>query len=452
MKFVLNSSIKIGKKCLFNRPETSFYRFPGVTANTEQYDLWLKAIDRVKEDGSPWVPQPKRSLVCSDHFVSGKPSSDSTDKDYAPSVFETAARKEGRKSESKLKCELEEYDPDDPEFDPFVEPPPERRGGKRIKNVSKDKLEATTEKQPDVGVGVIVKGEPGEAKARPEPAFPKAIVRVAGSDREFPNKAPSGNLNLSAGDLKRLIEDHDPAVDTVHWQRKRSRDEWNFRQYMKYVRYEKKIVHYWYCRLCRLVVEEPGLKGHECITALADVTHIRKTEPSRVTVLEGELVDGSHLFVYAVLLDGDLADYGFCSKCESFIPKAVMVREDFSHKCSYERKGLYSGAKFTSPNLRSVPATEVGPRSHRVKGRNYECLLCGERCASMYFAEIHMRQVHGEGGGKEVLCTYCGEGFTTSTRARQHEVKVHLEDNLRGTVFTHLDWKYALDPFDNSML
>ena len=32
-----------------------------------------------------------------------------------------------------------------------------------------------------------------------------------------------------------------------------------------------------------------------------------------------------------------------------------------------------------------------------------------------------------------MLCTYCGEGFTTSTRARQHEVKVHLEDNERGT-------------------
>ena len=143
----------------------------------------------------------------------------------------------------------------------------------------------------------------------------------------------------------------------------------------------------------------------------------------------------SHLYVYAVLLDGNPADYGFCSKCDSFIPKAVMVREDFSHKCSYERKGLYLGTRFSSPNLKSVPATNVGPRSHRVKGRNYECLLCpggGERFASMYSAEIHMRQVHGEGGGREVLCTYCGEGFTTITRARQHEVKVHLEVNLRG--------------------
>ena len=88
------------------------------------------------------------------------------------------------------------------------------------------------------------------------------------------------------------MHSHDPAVDTQHWQKKRSKDEWNFKQYMKYVRYEKTITHYWYCRLCRHVVAEPALKEHECITGLADVTYIRKTEPSRVTVLEGELVDG----------------------------------------------------------------------------------------------------------------------------------------------------------------
>ena len=44
-------------------------------------------------------------------------SAASSDVDYAPSVFETAARREGRKSEGDaLKRELEECDPDDPEF------------------------------------------------------------------------------------------------------------------------------------------------------------------------------------------------------------------------------------------------------------------------------------------------------------------------------------------------
>ena len=162
----------------------------------------MKAIDRVREDGSPWIPKPKRSLVCSDHFVSGKPSSTSTDKDYAPSVFETAARREGRKSESTLKCELEEYDPDDPEFDPCEEPPTERRGGRRDKNVP----EAAEKRQDDHVKEVKVKVQPDKARARPEPAFPKAVVRVAGRDIEFPNKSPSENLNLTPGDLKRLIE------------------------------------------------------------------------------------------------------------------------------------------------------------------------------------------------------------------------------------------------------
>ena len=74
-----------------------------------------------------------------------------------------------------------------------------------------------------------VKREPG-VKARPEPVFPKAVVRVAGSDREFPNRAPSADLGLTADDLKRCIESHDPAVDTAHLQRsKQGRTEWNFR-------------------------------------------------------------------------------------------------------------------------------------------------------------------------------------------------------------------------------
>ena len=94
----------------------------------------------------------------------------------------------------------------------------------------------------------------------------------------------------------------------------------------------------------------------------------------------------SHLFVYAVLLDGNLVDYGFCSKCETFIPKSVMIRADFNHKCRVERRGLYTGTKFTSPNLKSVPATNVGPKSHRIKGRNYECLLCGD---GEKFTSIH---------------------------------------------------------------
>ena len=126
----------------------------------QQYQLWLKAIDRLNEDGSPWVPDPRKSVVCSDHFVGGKPATDRTDPDYAPSIFETAARKEGRKSESKTKAELEDYDPDDPEFDPFVEPPKKkaRGGGRSHIPFHKASLEKPTEKQP-----AAVKGKGGVA-------------------------------------------------------------------------------------------------------------------------------------------------------------------------------------------------------------------------------------------------------------------------------------------------
>ena len=68
-----------------------------------------------------------------------------------PSIFDTEARKVGKKSESRQKCEMEEYDPDDPEFDPCEESPVERRGGKRVKNVPKEESEVTVKGQQDDG-------------------------------------------------------------------------------------------------------------------------------------------------------------------------------------------------------------------------------------------------------------------------------------------------------------
>ena len=71
-----------------DRPETSFFKFPK-RRNPEQHQLWLKAIDRVCADGSPWEPHPKNGLVCSEHFISGRPSKTRIDPDYAPSIFGT---------------------------------------------------------------------------------------------------------------------------------------------------------------------------------------------------------------------------------------------------------------------------------------------------------------------------------------------------------------------------
>ena len=55
-----------------DRPTIKLFAIPAASRNSEQRQLWLKAINRVSKDGSPWVPGQK-ALVCSLHFVSGKP-------------------------------------------------------------------------------------------------------------------------------------------------------------------------------------------------------------------------------------------------------------------------------------------------------------------------------------------------------------------------------------------
>ena len=50
----------------------SFFNFPK-NRNREQHMLWVKALKRVNRDGSPWEPG-AHDVVCSDHFVTGKPS------------------------------------------------------------------------------------------------------------------------------------------------------------------------------------------------------------------------------------------------------------------------------------------------------------------------------------------------------------------------------------------
>lgn len=68
-----------------------FFRFPK-NRNVEQHELWVKAVSRLNPDGKPWVPGAK-SLICSDHFVRGKPSPTRLDPDYVPSIFSTGHKK-----------------------------------------------------------------------------------------------------------------------------------------------------------------------------------------------------------------------------------------------------------------------------------------------------------------------------------------------------------------------
>ena len=87
-----------------DRPETSFFKFPK-RRNPEQHQLWLKAINRVCADGSPWEPHPKNGLVCSEHFINGRPSKTRIDPDYVPSIFGTGeARNKAKQSGLRAKA------------------------------------------------------------------------------------------------------------------------------------------------------------------------------------------------------------------------------------------------------------------------------------------------------------------------------------------------------------
>ena len=53
------------------RRDVKFFNIP--CRNLEQRKLWLQAINRMDEDGNPWMPR-KWSKICSSHFIGGKPS------------------------------------------------------------------------------------------------------------------------------------------------------------------------------------------------------------------------------------------------------------------------------------------------------------------------------------------------------------------------------------------
>ena len=60
--------------------------FNAKRSNSEQNELWAKAINGKNSDGSLWYPK-KSDLICSSHFVNGFPSKDITNPDYVPSKF-----------------------------------------------------------------------------------------------------------------------------------------------------------------------------------------------------------------------------------------------------------------------------------------------------------------------------------------------------------------------------
>ena len=60
--------------------------FDVLRTSTDQTLKWLRTINRVNDDGTPWFPS-KSSTLCGDHFISGKPGRFPFQEDYVPSIF-----------------------------------------------------------------------------------------------------------------------------------------------------------------------------------------------------------------------------------------------------------------------------------------------------------------------------------------------------------------------------
>jgi hypothetical protein len=68
------------------RENVKFFAFP--KKNTSQKEKWIKAVNRINQDKTPWRPTIS-SFVCSDHFVGNKYSTFENHPDYVPSKFPT---------------------------------------------------------------------------------------------------------------------------------------------------------------------------------------------------------------------------------------------------------------------------------------------------------------------------------------------------------------------------
>jgi hypothetical protein len=79
-----------------DRESVNFYCFS--KRNLEQRELWIKAVNRINQDGTKWLPK-THTRVCSKHFVTGKPNPTRTHPDYVPSVFPTRHREAKKQSD-----------------------------------------------------------------------------------------------------------------------------------------------------------------------------------------------------------------------------------------------------------------------------------------------------------------------------------------------------------------
>ncbi|XP_047038269.1 uncharacterized protein LOC124643350 [Helicoverpa zea] len=66
-------------------PNVKFFAFPDARYKSYHRKRWVQTIRR-RNNSKWWTPEP-HSVVCSEHFVSGRPSRTCKHRDYVPSVF-----------------------------------------------------------------------------------------------------------------------------------------------------------------------------------------------------------------------------------------------------------------------------------------------------------------------------------------------------------------------------
>ncbi|XP_045134337.1 THAP domain-containing protein 5-like isoform X2 [Portunus trituberculatus] len=72
---------------MMTHKKLSFCIFPNKKKQPERWKKWVQALNRVNHDGSDWQPGGKYVYLCSEHFMTGKPSPDPDHPDYLPTVF-----------------------------------------------------------------------------------------------------------------------------------------------------------------------------------------------------------------------------------------------------------------------------------------------------------------------------------------------------------------------------
>ncbi|XP_077531435.1 uncharacterized protein LOC144143528 [Haemaphysalis longicornis] len=68
-------------------PKIKFYVFPSKPYEKERRRLWIRAVRRASVNGALWEPTPRKSVICSAHFVGNKKSADALHPAYVPTIF-----------------------------------------------------------------------------------------------------------------------------------------------------------------------------------------------------------------------------------------------------------------------------------------------------------------------------------------------------------------------------